>query len=326
MLYTISPVPEMYYLWRAWVDGGRAPERVELAGLGAQMPALSAEGHRLAFSRSLNSAGVYTLEPAPRPVLVSSFWDIQPQFSPDGTRLVFTSSRSGESLDIWLASADGSNAHQLTHGPGTVQGSPSWSPDGRHIAFDAKGDGGRLAVWTIDADGGSPRRITTGPGDQNTPTWSRDGRWIYFSSNQGARTTRGGCRPTADQPSASRKGGVRTLRSSRWTARTSSTSETSASPRSSRCRSREVPRVSCCRAFGQELRGRPCRDLLRHLWSRPRAVHSPARHDWARSGAREHQRHVPLQLPRMAVAPDGKTILIQQQSLSSDLMLIENFK
>ena len=148
------------------------------------MPALSAEGHRLAFSRYFNSAGVYTLESAPRPVLVSSFWDIQPQFSPDGTHLVFTSSRSGESLNIWLASADGSNAHQLTHGPGTEQGSPSWSPDGRYIAFDAKGDGGRLAVWTIDADGGSPRRITTGPGDQNTPTWSRDGRWVYFSFNQ----------------------------------------------------------------------------------------------------------------------------------------------
>ena len=62
--------------------------------------------------------GVYTLEPAPRPVLVSSFWDIQPQFSPDGTQLVFTSSRSGEALDIWLASADGSNPRQLTHGPG----------------------------------------------------------------------------------------------------------------------------------------------------------------------------------------------------------------
>jgi serine/threonine protein kinase len=56
--------------------------------------------NRLAFVRTVNTLGVYTLEPAPRPVLVSSFWDIQPQFSPDGQKLVFTSSRSGESLDI----------------------------------------------------------------------------------------------------------------------------------------------------------------------------------------------------------------------------------
>src|SRR4029453_10544539 len=47
VLYTMSPAPEMFYLWRAWVDGGRAPERVELAGLGARMPALSAEGERV---------------------------------------------------------------------------------------------------------------------------------------------------------------------------------------------------------------------------------------------------------------------------------------
>jgi hypothetical protein len=36
----------------------------------------------------------------------------------------------------------------------------------------------------IDADGGTPRRLTTGPGDQVTPTWSRDGRWIYFSGGR----------------------------------------------------------------------------------------------------------------------------------------------
>ncbi len=35
--------------------------------------------------------------------------------------------------------------------------------------------------------------------------------------------------------------------------------------------------------LGRELRGRPCRDLLRRLRSWPRAVHPPARHDWARS-------------------------------------------
>ena len=71
VLYTMSPVPQMFYLWRAWVDGGRAPERVELAGLGACMPALSAKGNRLAFSRVLNSAGVYTLE-SPRHARCSS--------------------------------------------------------------------------------------------------------------------------------------------------------------------------------------------------------------------------------------------------------------
>ena len=125
----LEPVPETFYLSRAWVDGGRAPERLELAGLGARMPALASTESPGVRPHAQQRRRLHTLEPAPRPVLVSSFWDIQPQFSPDGSRLVFTSSRSGESLDIWLASADGSNAHQLTHGPGRSQGSPSWSPD-----------------------------------------------------------------------------------------------------------------------------------------------------------------------------------------------------
>jgi dipeptidyl aminopeptidase/acylaminoacyl peptidase len=317
----------MFYLWRAWVDGGRAPERVELAGLNAHMPALSAERHRLAFSRALNSAGVHTLEPAPRPVLVSSFWDIQPQFSPDGTQLVFTSSRSGESLNIWLASADGSNAHQLTHGPGTVQGSPSWSPDGRHIAFDATGDDGRLAVWTIDADGGSPRRITTGPGDQNTPTWSRDGRWIYFSFNQEGKNDT--WRVPANGGSAERV----THGGSAFFGIESMDGKDLIYKRD----------VADSPLLALPLAGGPTRQLLPCVSAENFAVgpagtyyaacgRGPARsiHLLDKAGQDRVLGNItdtfPYNFQRVAVAPDGKTILIQQQSLSSDLMLIENFR
>ena len=40
-------------------------------------------------------------------------------------------------------------------------------------------------IWVIDADGGTPRRLTTQFGDEGVPTWSHDGRWIYFSGDQG---------------------------------------------------------------------------------------------------------------------------------------------
>ena len=65
------------------------------------------------------------------------------------------------------------------------QGSPSWSPDGRHIAFDSFDDDSHYHIWIMDADGGNRRQVTTDPGDQNVPTWSRDGQWIYFSWDQG---------------------------------------------------------------------------------------------------------------------------------------------
>ena len=59
----------------------------------------------------------------------------------------------------------------------------------------------------------------------------------------------------------------------------------------------------------------------------PRAVHSPARHELGEIGCSGDIRDTfPFNFNRLAVSPDGKTILIQQQSLSSDLMLIENFR
>ena len=130
---------------------------------------------------------VYRFEPGhePKPVLTSSVGDYDPDYSPDGSHIAFASVRSGEAVEIWLAKVDGSDPHQLTHGPGRWQGSPRWSPDGRRIAFDSVDDSGHSHVWTIDADGGVPRRLTSDPGHQNRPTWSGDGTYVYYSETTG---------------------------------------------------------------------------------------------------------------------------------------------
>jgi Tol biopolymer transport system component/DNA-binding winged helix-turn-helix (wHTH) protein len=175
-------------LWRVDIDGSGPPERIELAGLRATQPATVASRDRLAFSELGNDRDVFRFEaghPA-QPWLASSFSDAAAQFSHDGRRIVFASGRSGDAVEVWVATADGSSAQQLTHGPGPWQGAPSWSPDDRHIAFDSMAVDGRWHIWTIDAEGGPPRQVTNDPGEQNVPTWSRDGRWIYFSVDEGA--------------------------------------------------------------------------------------------------------------------------------------------
>jgi Tol biopolymer transport system component len=93
---------------------------------------------RLSFERRLPTLGVYRIGRGhtPEPVLVSPAFDFEPDFSPDGRRLAFSSRRSGDAGEIWLASTDGSNPQRLTHGSGPRQSAPAWSPDGSRIAFE----------------------------------------------------------------------------------------------------------------------------------------------------------------------------------------------
>ena len=175
---------QVSYLWRVGVDGQRPPERIELAGVNALFPSTSPAGDRLAFARLLHDEDIYRVEPGrpAQPVAQSSMFEGLPAFSPDGRRIAFCSTRSGDTMDVWVANADGSNPEQLTHGPGRFQCDPSWSPDGRQIAFQsAPGDEGHPHIWTVDSQGGTPRQITQDPGDQMDPTWSGDGEWIYYS-------------------------------------------------------------------------------------------------------------------------------------------------
>jgi Tol biopolymer transport system component len=117
-------------------------------------------------------------------VAASTLGDFGPAFAPDGRRFAFESARAGETNEIWLADADGSHPVQLTRGPGGWQGSPAWSPDGRLVAFDSRGSDGFSDVWVIAPDGSGLRQVTHGALDDAHPTWSSDGKWIYYRDHR----------------------------------------------------------------------------------------------------------------------------------------------
>jgi len=104
-----------------------------------------------------------------------------PQFSPDGSKIVFESTRSG-AYEIWMCRSDGSGLMQLTHF-NSVTGTPRWSPDGQQIAFDSRAPG-NADIFVMDSQGGSARRLTSEPSAEVVPSWSRDGHWIYFASDR----------------------------------------------------------------------------------------------------------------------------------------------
>ena len=147
-------------------------------------------------------------------VFAPSTWiDLNPQFSRDGMRVAFETSRTGN-LEIWTAREDGSQAVQLTSMRGPPTGSPSWSPDGRWIAFNS-GAGGRSHVYIIHTDGGAPRRLTADEENESLPSWSSDGRWIYFGSDKGparqiwkVRVAEQGSAPRGSAIQVTRHGGI----------------------------------------------------------------------------------------------------------------------
>jgi Tol biopolymer transport system component len=115
-------------------------------------------------------------------VAASTTYDDHPALSPDGRRMAFASNRTGAN-EIWVAGADGSGARQLTFYNGPLVIAPRWSPDGQRIAFAAQA-AGNWDIHVIEADGSRPTRLTWEPSQEDNPSWSRDGRWLYLRSDR----------------------------------------------------------------------------------------------------------------------------------------------
>lgn len=113
--------------------------------------------------------------------------DDQPSFSPDGTKIVFTSNRdngpriglSDQGFEIYVMDVNGTNIQRLTNSPG-LDTEPVFSPDGSKIAFTSARSG-NLDIWVMNANGSNPQRLTTSAQEDIEPAWSPDGTKIAFA-------------------------------------------------------------------------------------------------------------------------------------------------
>jgi len=179
-----------FALWRIGASGG-APQRVEGVGTSVMFPAVSPTSYRLAYTSVVwrpNLWSVRLIDPkhaagSPQLLFASKGAVGLSYFSADGEKIVFESSQSGYD-EIWTVNSDGSDPTQLTFLAGE-SGTPRWSYDGRSVAFDYR-PSERSEIYIVENVGGRPRIFPTNPGANNvTPSWSRDGHWIYFSSSRG---------------------------------------------------------------------------------------------------------------------------------------------
>jgi Tol biopolymer transport system component len=169
-------------LWRVAASPGSSPLREPLGEDGTTL-AVSHDGRRLAYSRRVLDSDIWgiklrsrtELSGPPAKLISSTRIDSNPQFSPDGKRIVFNSHRSG-AQEVWVANADGTNPLQLSFAGGPMVAIPRWSPDGQTLVIHDL-LGGVRGIDLISANGGAFRRVAQGEGN---PTWSRDGKWIYF--------------------------------------------------------------------------------------------------------------------------------------------------
>jgi Tol biopolymer transport system component len=178
-----------FNLWRIAVSEG-TPELLVGVGEGAFQPSISRQGH-LAYTQLFWNTNLWRMAmpgaapgqgKLPTKLIYSTRLEQDAQYSPDGKRIAFASSRSG-SFEIWVCDQEGLNPKPLTSFNGPWTGAPRWSPDGRNIAFDSRPEG-HSAIYVISVEGGLPRCLTPEDAQNHVPSWSRDGKWIYFDSNR----------------------------------------------------------------------------------------------------------------------------------------------
>jgi TolB protein len=127
-------------------------------------------------------------------------YDAEATVSPDGKRIVFTSTRDGD-LDLYVMDADGKNVRRLTSELG-YDGGAFFSPDSKRIVYRAFHpnteqqiarykqklaenliEPNTFEIWTMNADGSNKRQVTKFNAASFAPFFHPDGKRIIFSSN-----------------------------------------------------------------------------------------------------------------------------------------------
>jgi TolB protein len=182
-------------------DRTRINKVTDDSGAGADAePSWSSDGQKLVYASDRRLPGgwdsanpgptdILTINrdgTGPASVLADGSHNTWPVFSPDDTKVVYSSNQAGNT-DIWVLTVAGGAPTNLTNPSGAPDGArdeaPSWSPDGSTIIFHSNRDGD-FDIWAMDADGSNPRHLTLDPRSDGFPVWNRAGTRICFTRDR----------------------------------------------------------------------------------------------------------------------------------------------
>lgn len=145
--------------------------------LGIASPTVSPDGRWIAF-RALNALWLAATSGRgqPRKIVADGYFNSDPDFSPDGKKLLYASDRDG-TADLWLHDLATGADSKLSSLPG-AQTAPRFSPDGRQIAYQDQ-DG---IAWVLDLATSEVRQLTPTLFQPGRVSWSADGRTIVLAA------------------------------------------------------------------------------------------------------------------------------------------------
>jgi serine/threonine protein kinase len=158
---------------------------------GVISPSLSRDDRRVALFRFVNgNVDVWVLELGRS--VVSRFTsdaaeDVFPKWSPDDTRIVFSSNRKG-TFDLYQKPADGAGNEELLLATSQRKRATDWSLDGRFLLYGSADPKMGTDIWALPMDGDrKPFPVVQTDFEEGDGQFSPDGKWIAYRSNESGR-------------------------------------------------------------------------------------------------------------------------------------------
>jgi Tol biopolymer transport system component len=171
------PVTKTHYTRRKRDFDSIAPRQA----LGIVHPAISPDGTRVAFA-ALNDIYVMPVGGTPMNLTRDRAFDTDPAWSPDGSRLVYSSDKSGNQLQLWIHDFRSGQSREITKLTTQPQGA-TWSRDGRRIAFlNINNNYGVAEVAVVDVETLDVQKVHDTLPQPGPPVWSPDGKRLAIAA------------------------------------------------------------------------------------------------------------------------------------------------